>query len=185
MVWHQALNLSGHGVEVGSGPSLIFNGGFEFDAVNGGLDWHLDPRDGVDYGYDTAEHHEGSRSLRVTFDGSENFDFRHVFQQVPVKLSTRYHFSAFLRTADITTESGMRFVITFPENFLPPLVLNSINGDKDWTEETADFTTGPQVHSVTIMLARLPSRKFDNKLRGSVWVDSVSLIPAGEVKAAR
>ncbi len=190
LVWRQALNLSGHGAEIDAGPSLVFNGGFEFDSLNGGLDWRLEPRDGVIYEYDTAQHHGGSRSLHVSFDGSENFDFHQVTQQVPVSPSTRYRFSGFLRTAGITTESGMRFVITFPENFLPPIVLESVTGDKDWTEQTAEFTTGPQVHSITIMLARLTSRKFDNKLLGSVWADDVSLVPAdsaagGSRKAAQ
>ena len=185
LVWRQALNLSGHGAEVGTGASLIFNGGFEFDSLNGGLDWHLDPRDGVSYDYDSAQHHEGNRSLRVTFDGSENFDFHQVFEQVPVSPSTHYHFSAFLRTAGITTESGMRFVITFPDNFLTPIVLDSLTGNKEWSEQTADFTTSAQVHSVTIMLARLPSHRFENKLMGSVWVDDVSLVPGDSVKAPR
>lgn len=185
IVWRQALNLSGHGSEIGAGPSLVFNGGFEFDAVDGGLDWHLDPRDGVVYDYDTDQHHNGSRSLHVTFDGSENFDFHQVFQYVPIKPSTRYHFSAFLRTAGVTTDSGIRFAITFSGNFMPPVVLDSVIGDKDWTEQSADFTTGRDVQSVTITLVRLPSRKFDNKLLGSVWLDDVSIVPADSMKAPR
>ena len=79
----------------------------------------------------------------------------------------------------------MRFVITFPDNFLTPIVLDSLTGNKEWSEQTADFTTSAQVHSVTIMLARLPSHRFENKLMGSVWIDDVSLVPGDSVKAPR
>jgi tetratricopeptide (TPR) repeat protein len=177
LVWRQAVDLSGHSAELISGPSLVFNGGFEFDSVNGGLDWIINTRDGVGYDYDTSQFHEGKRSLRVTFDGSENFDFNQVYQRVPVKPDTPYHFSAWVRTAGITTDSGPRFAITFPENLLPPVVLDGTIGDKDWTEQGADFVTGPNVHSLTILLLRMPSRKFDNKLAGTVWIDDVSLTP--------
>ena len=176
LVWRQAVDLSGHPSEISQDPSLIFNGGFEYDSLGGGLDWIIQPRDGITYEYDTAQFHAGKRSLRISFDGSENFDFNQVYERVPVKPQTVYHFSGFLRTAGITTESGIRFAITFPQSALPPLILDSVTGDKDWTAQTADFVTGPNVHSLSILVARLPSRKFDNKLLGTVWVDDVSLV---------
>src|ERR1019366_7263708 len=52
-VWRQALVASGNPEGAQTGSSLIFNGGFEYDATNGGLGWHLVPITGVNYGYDT------------------------------------------------------------------------------------------------------------------------------------
>jgi hypothetical protein len=45
--------------------------------------------------------------------------------------------------------------------------------------EEADFTTGPQTHLIHILLRRVPSVRFDNKISGTVWVDDVALLPAG------
>jgi hypothetical protein len=47
-----------------------------------------------------------------------------------------------------------------------------------WLATDADITTGPQTHILEIQIRRLPSRLFNNKLSGSVWVDDVSLVPA-------
>lgn len=182
VAWRQAVDLSGHATEIEKGASLVFNGGFEFDSLGGGLDWFLQPRDGVGYEYDDSQFHSGKRSLHISFDGSENFDFKQAAERVPVKPQTAYHFSGFLRTEGISTESGMRFAIMFPQSRVQPILLESLTGDNKWTEQTADFVTGSDVHSVNILIARLPSRRFDNKLRGAVWIDDVKLIPASTAR---
>jgi len=45
----------------------------------------------------------------------------------------------------------------------------------------ADLTTGPQTHFLAVRLMRTPSRMFDNKLGGTVWIAGVSLTPASEL----
>jgi tetratricopeptide (TPR) repeat protein len=75
-VWRQALAASGHPDEANTGSSVVFNGGFEFDAAGGGLDWHLVPTPGVTYDYDSANAHSGKRALRLTFDGDQNYSER-------------------------------------------------------------------------------------------------------------
>ena len=42
------------------------------------------------------------------------------------------------------------------------------------------MVTGPQTHFLVIGLLREPSRLFDNKLSGSVWIADLSLVPAGD-----
>jgi len=50
-------------------------------------------------------------------------------------------------------------------------------GTRPGTLEELDFTTGPQTRLLKLALLRRFSQKFDNKLRGTVRVDDVSLIP--------
>ena len=50
-------------------------------------------------------------------------------------------------------------------------------GSLPWTLEQVDFTTGPQTHLIVIRLVRKPSQRLDNRLRGTVWIDDVSLVP--------
>jgi hypothetical protein len=52
-------------------------------------------------------------------------------------------------------------------------------GTLPWTLEQVDFTTGPQTHLILIRLARRPSGRLDNKLRGTVWIDDVSIVLGG------
>jgi hypothetical protein len=97
---------------------------------------------------------------------------------VPVESGRRYRFGAYLRIEELSTDSGIRFSISDP---LRPgdlsLLTPNLVGTQPWALEEADFTAGPRTHVVRIALRRLPSSKLDNKLRGTVWVDEVSLVP--------
>ena len=176
-VWRQALVASGNPEEARTGNSLIFNGGFEYDAIDGGLDWHLVPIQGVNYDYDSANAHSGKRALRLTFDGAQNPGIESVYQNIPVQPNTRYHFEGYLRTSGVTTESGVRFFIAFAGSTQPPLILDNLTGDHSWEKQSADFTTAPDVHRIVVELYRPKSVRFNNNLAGTAWVDDVSIVP--------
>jgi tetratricopeptide (TPR) repeat protein len=178
-VWREALVASGSPDEANTGSSLIFNGGFEFDATDGGLDWHLVPTPGVTYDYDSADVHSGKRALRLTFDGEQNPDLQSVTETVLVQPNTKYHFEGFLRTNGITTESGPRFFINFAGTTRQSIILNSLTGNHSWEKQSADFTTGADEHLLVVMVYRPKSVRFSNNLAGTAWVDDVSIVPAG------
>ena len=178
-LWREAVLASGSPDEVTQGDSLVFNGGFEFDIANGGLDWHLQALKGVTYGYENASQHSGKRALRVGFDGTQNFNFTGLWQNIPVEPNTKYHFEGYLRTGGITTDSGPRFVIAFAGGRQPEILLENFTGDRRWELQTADFTTAADVHLIQIMVTRQPSQRYDNKMAGFVWVDDVSLVSTG------
>jgi tetratricopeptide (TPR) repeat protein len=178
-VWRQALAASGHPDEANTGSSVVFNGGFEFDAAGGGLDWHLVPTPGVTYDYDSANAHSGKRALRLTFDGDQNPTIQSVFQNVMVQPNTSYHFEGFIRTTGVTTESGVRFTIAFAGTPRPPITLENFIGDHPWEKLTADFTTSPDDNLIVLGLFRAKSVRFSNNLAGTAWVDDVSIVPAG------
>ncbi len=178
-VWRQALVASGKPEEANAGSSIIFNGGFEYDASGGGLDWRLVPIPGLNYDYDTANPHSGKRSLRLNFDGEQNPDLQIVSQYVAVQPNTRYRFEGYIRTSGITTESGLRFFIAFAGTALPPLILQNFTGDHPWEKQSADFTTAPDEHLLLLQLLRPKSVRFNSNLAGSAWVDDISIVPAG------
>ncbi len=74
----------------------------------------------------------------------------------------------------------MRFEIVDPKDqqHLDVVTKNEI-GTLPWTLEQIDFATGPQTHLILIRLARRPSQRLDNKLRGTVWIDDITIVPAG------
>jgi tetratricopeptide (TPR) repeat protein len=180
-VWRQALSATAWPHDDNTSSSLVFNGGFEHDSLNGGFDWREDPIPGATYSSDTNVVHTGARSLRVSFDGSANLNFQHVWQFCPVEPNRRYHLTAYLRLDQISTDSGMRFLIFDPSHpaALEIQTLNAI-GTQPWSPTEQDVVTGPDTHLLVIALRRAPSWKFDNKLSGAVWVDDVSLVPVAE-----
>lgn len=102
-------------------------------------------------------------------------DFWNAHEYVPVEPLTHYVFQYFIRTQAISTESGMRFEIEDPNDKGAYALTSDLTGTNSWTPIHADITTGRDTHFLDVRLRRLPSRLFDNKLSGIVWVDDVSL----------
>jgi tetratricopeptide (TPR) repeat protein len=175
MVWQQALSRAGVEPEVDTQESLIWDGGFERELLNGGFAWRYMPVDGASINFDEDTAHSGKRSLRVVFDGSTNLDFGHIWQWVAVEPNTHYRFNAYIKSEEVTTDSGIRFQI---ENGRGPAILTpSIVGTQAWALDDMDVTAGPDTHLLRIVLRRIPSDRLGNKIRGTAWVDDVSLIP--------
>jgi len=183
-VWRQALAAAGWPQPESGDASLICDGGFERGLANGGFGWRQTPVAGASFGFDTVVSHSGARSLRITFAGSTNLDFQHLVQYVAVQPRQSYRFTAYVRTEAISTDSGIRFFIY---DVRRPAVLEILSegmaGSQPWSAVEAEFTTGPQTRLVAVVLRRIPSKKFDNKLAGTAWVDDVALAPVtGETR---
>jgi pentatricopeptide repeat protein len=182
-VWREALSASGNRNEVRTDGAIaaneVFNGGFEFDPVNGGLDWHVDVTPGAASDYDTSALHSGRRALRLRFGGTHNISYQGVWQIVPLDPGRSYRFEGYIRTSGITTDSGVRFMIVFSGADQAPIILDNFTGDHPWTAQTAEFTLAAGVYQAKIIIYRPSSQKFDNKLAGTAWVDDVSITPTG------
>ncbi len=177
-VWQQALKAAGWTQPELVPGSLVWDGGFEGGFANGGFGWQQRDPEGASSDFDTEIRHAGTRSLRVTFDGTANVALEYPRQLVPVEPGRRYRFAAYLRTEGITTDSGIRFMIRDPKRPSDVGILTpNLVGTQPWALEEVDFVAGPQTRLLAIALLRMPSRKFDNKIRGTVWLDEVSLVP--------
>ena len=179
-VWRQATSLNGSSSPMRDPGSLIYDGGFEKDLSGGGFGWQELDVPGADLDFDADVKHSGERSARIVFDGTQNLTYGSLFQQVLVSPGTHYRFQGYLRTDQISTDSGVRFEIYDPKDVknLDIFTTNEI-GTLPWTLEEAEFTPGPQTHVIRVRVFRAPSQRFNNKISGTVWVDDVGIFPAG------
>jgi tetratricopeptide (TPR) repeat protein len=184
-VWRQAVGNYPGTTSAYAANSLVYDGGFEKDISGGGFGWRQSDAKGADFDFDTDIKHSGSRSARLVFDGTENLSYEDLLQYVLVSPATRYRFQGFMRTDQVSTESGMRFEIVAPkdQSHLEVVTPNE-TGTLPWTMEQVDFTTGPSTHLILIRLARRPSERLDNKLRGTVWIDDITIVPGGTGSSA-
>src|ERR1700730_2718328 len=142
-VWQQAIEISRWPRDAEEDSSLIFNGSFEDDLVNGGFDWRKQESPGVGFAFDADVVHSGMRSLRVSFDGNSNIDFQHLLQCVPVEPAVHYRFTAYLKIAALSTDSGVRFLITDPFHAaMSQVFTEGIVGTRPWTRTQVEFVTG-------------------------------------------
>jgi O-antigen ligase len=154
----------------------LLNGDFESKPSGLALDWRIENlNDVVIATLDSSVTHTGARSLRIDFTGKENVDYSGATQTAVVAPGL-YHFEAFVRTKDLTTDQGVGFHIYDPEmSTRLDLQTERLAGSNDWTriERTFRVPTGTRVLSVGVI--RRPTWKFDNKISGTAWIDSVSL----------
>lgn len=176
--WRQALRATHWPQDPSGGGSLVFDGSFEHRIANGGFGWRESPASDVRFAIDRHVAHSGSRSLRIEFEGKSNLNFQNVYEMVPARSWMHYDFSAYVRTEDLSTDHGIRFEIFDPRHPSKVQILTpNMIGTNPWTHVQADITAGPDTQILEIALRRLPTWKFDNKIRGTVWVDDVSLAP--------
>jgi tetratricopeptide (TPR) repeat protein len=175
-VWREALTAAGIPYNEPANRLLIWNGDFTRDFLNGGLDWRWNFPFGTSIDFDTAPPSSGGRSLRLDFSGGANLDLMEPLQFVPVEPNRRYHFHAAVKTEGITTENGISFLISDPNNGAPMVTTENLTGPHTWTPVDVNYATAPVTHFLSIQLRRSPSRLFENKLSGTAWIGDVSLV---------
>lgn len=176
-VWTEILQDTGRSAAKPEGEMLC-NGDFESDLPNAGLDWRLSTGPGYTIALDNLAAQHGSRSLRVSFDGTLNVDFGAIWQRIPVQPDHDYQFRGYLKTENITSDTGLFFEVatvssTPGEGFF--LAGEERIGSNPWLLSQLTLHTGPTTHIVSVCLRRHVSRKLNNRLQGRVWMDNVSL----------
>ena len=178
-VWDQAVLFSGL-ADLQSPPgSVLWDGGFESGVAGGGFSWLLSGGIGdVQIGFDTQEKHSGNRSLRLIFDGKSNLNFAGVCHYVPVRPSTAYRFSAWVKTRSLGTDQGIRFQLhSLGTRDTSSALTRELHGTAPWTLIDLPWTSGKDVHQLQVCLVRFPSDEAQGKIQGTAWVDDVALVP--------
>jgi hypothetical protein len=181
-IWDQVLADSRREAARPAG-NFLSNGDFELDMPNAGLDWRFRQQPGCGISIDNLVAQQGTRSLRITFDGSANLDFDGVWQLAPVRPNRQYRFRVYMKPENVTTDKGVIFCVSpvaapRAEQFLA-CTENRI-GTEPWVLRQLDFRTGPGTSVVLVQARRHQSQKLDNLIQGKVWIDGVAIEQAGQ-----
>jgi len=167
----------------GPGQNLITNGNFEAPLLNMGFGWRMQDVPGVYAGLDTATFHSPGHSLSVQFSGKQNLNYHQIFQFVKVLPNHAYQLQAFMKTQNITSDSGPKLEVVDAYN---PGALNQFTPGMTgtsggWNPVSLNFKTGPKTELLLVALVRQPSKSEDDTaITGKVWLDDVQLTSAGE-----
>jgi tetratricopeptide (TPR) repeat protein len=158
-----------------AGKSLIFNGGFERVPTPSVFDWRIFTTDGAESVRDPSGH-DGHWALRVNFDGKSNVSFNNVSEVVRIHPGG-YRLRAWVRTQGITTNEGPRLEVQDAESAARLNIRTEpFVGTDDWHLVQQVFTVPRGTNLVAVRIVRQPSQKFDNKIAGVFWLDSVDLV---------
>jgi O-antigen ligase len=168
---------AGHRMKGYPERNRIFNADFETDPATGPFDWWLEARSGVALDFDRTSVHSGRRSLRLQFDGTHNVGDLGVDQKLFLPQGL-YRFRAFVRTLDVSTDEGVSFRIAFVDSPTQlDFTTDDLRGSNDWSLVEHVFEVPAGGGLATLSLVRRPSLKFDSLIRGTVWVDHLTIVP--------
>ncbi len=156
--------------------NLVFNGDFEQEPLNAGFDWRAVPTTYLAVDFSAPGAYRGAHCLRVDFTVSRNDEYEPVYQIVPVLPRHAYTLQAFVRSQDITSDSGpcLRVSDTQPGGF-PDAVSEITVGTTPWHSVRLSFSTGPHTRTVRLSIWRPRSRVFPTEISGTSWLDAVTL----------
>ena len=178
-IWDQAVVFAGMGSLQGPLSSVLWDGGFESGITGGGFAWVF-PQGSQDFqfSFDSQEKHSGSHSLRLAFDGRKNVFFSNICHYVPVERSKTYRFSAWEHTRALETDQGIRFQLrSIGGNDDSTVVTSDLRGSEPWTKIEIPWTPRNDVQEMQVCLLRYPSSQEGHRIRGTVWIDDVALVP--------
>jgi hypothetical protein len=178
-VWDQGTSTMNLPPLIQPRDSVLWDPSFESGISNISFAWFFRSlTEGVHTEFDTTEKLSGKQSLRLTFDGKHNPGADVACSEGVVTPGTKYLFSGWVKTKNITGDQGVRFHLKSIGNSQIPLaVTREIHGTTPWTSIEQDWTAAPGVRGVQVCISREPSTNPDIHISGDAWVDDVTLVP--------
>jgi tetratricopeptide (TPR) repeat protein len=162
------------------GGNLVFNGDFEQTPVNAGLDWRNQPGPSIALDFSDPAAHTGKLCFRLDFTVSRNEEYKPLYQLVPVASDQAYLLTAYVRSQDITSDSGPRLQVLDPVHSRGPQVVSETTvGTTPWHQISLKFCAGPDTKIVRLSLIRERGRTFPTEITGTFWLDTVVLKALG------
>ena len=166
------------GLESADGPGQFANGGFENSISAPGVSlfgWQIRPLAQTEVALDASQHHSGSRSLRVVFNGFPKPTYYNIGQIVVVEPLRRYRFEGYVRTQDLKSGGTPLLEVA---NAMDLKVLGTSEpfpmGRNDWQLVTIDFSTPEKAEGIHVRT----NRAFCGDvcpIFGIIWYDDFNL----------
>ena len=160
-----------------TGSTGITNSGFENEFTGKGFDWfYWNENDGKsEVKRDDHDTYKGDYSLRVNFRGRENISFHHVYQVFTADPQSKYRLTYAWKSQGITTDQGPFVEIYGYDKEGLYKTGPMITGSQEWREVSIEFDMPEGCRAAVMRLRRIPSNRFDSKIRGTVWLDDFRL----------
>ena len=96
-------------------------------------------------------------------------------QVVRVRPKEQYHVTALVKTENITTRNGILLEVLDHARGAWTARSEMLTGTSTWQAVELTFTTPANCNAVKLGIKRERSDKFDNKISGKAWIDSVTM----------
>jgi hypothetical protein len=161
-------------------PAGITNPGFEGSLTQAGFDWRFnDRKDEWAIRTTTSPSHSGRQALEIRFSGVANSNFSNLYQLAAISPAARYRLTFWWKAKQITSDQGPFLEILGKGCQGLYRKGPTLLGTEDWHQVLLEFDVPEGCDTASIRLRRLQSKRFDNKIGGTLWLDDFSLQPLG------
>ena len=167
------------GIEPQAQAETVQNGGFEapiaIDARDSFFGWKYSKKDKIDINTDPMKKKEGSKSLRFTLNGFNGLEIKNFMQLVAVQPNKKYRLTFWLKTEEL--KSGGTPLLEILNANDEKIITTSPafpTGTLDWTLQTVEFTTPPNLEAVALRIDRAYCGDAC-PIVGTFWVDDFKL----------
>ena len=161
------------------GKDGITNGGFEEEIAGKAFGWRAgrSREDLWRIQRVAQEGRGGTVGLRVDFAGRENVSFGHLYQIVPVRPQAACRLTFWWRSKGLSTDR-LPFVevVGYDAGGLLARGDPMVETSDGWQQAALAFIPPADCHAVLVRLRRLPSRRFDSKIAGHLWLDDFEMV---------
>jgi len=158
--------------------TLVWNGGFETDAVEGlyHFDWAIRENKYARIVIDRNFARTGARSLKVVFSGLDTTTLRDQVQQaIVLKPGADYRLECYAKVKDLVTPEGPRIAIIEQGGVIG--LSEPVRADSsDWQRLVVDFAAPATIQSAILAIVRTPRFSYDDPTRGIIWFDDFTLV---------
>jgi len=157
---------------------LVWNGGFETDAVEGlnQFDWVIRQNQYARIVIDRNFARTGARSLKVVFSGLDTTTLRDEARQIIVlKPGAGYRLECYAKVKDLVTPEGPRVAVIGQGNMIAasdPVLADS----SGWQRLAISFVAPANTLSAVLTIVRTPKFSYDDPTRGVIWFDDFTLV---------
>ena len=181
-VWDGILRKTGSGLSVNrwkgadAGQNLVWNGSFENEILQGGLDWRYRDLPELKFQIDIENRMAGLKSLRADF-GNANISGENLYQIVPIMSPGDYVLDFYIKTKDLTTDQMPYLLIQgYPEPGCASAQSSFFPSTTSWIKLSLPFIAKEGCKAVRLSLMRNKSIKIDNRINGSLWLDEIAIL---------
>jgi len=178
-IWEQGMATQNLPALLQPQGSVLWDPSFESGISNSSFAWNFQPIvQGVRTTFDSTQKLSGRQSLRISFDGKQNPNLDIACTFGIVEPGTRYLFSGWIKTQELTTNQGLSFRLRgLGSDAAPTLDSREIHGTTPWTFVDLPWMAGPKMRRVQVCVHRDPSDNPDVRISGNAWIDDVTLVP--------
>jgi len=124
--------------------------------------------------------YQGAKCLRIDFAVGRNADYELLNQIVRIKPNTQYQLTAYVRSDNLTSDSGPRLrVVEMGCGDCAARTSDPTVGTTPWHQIDVEFMTQAQTQAVKISFWRPQNQPYPSDITGTVWLDNVTLRTVG------